>query len=94
MEVIDRRTTSLFMLLSLPELFPTHVLKLLQTVRDLCPDLLSPTGLPSGLHPRLTHPEEADAALSLSVITAVPLFVCRKYFFSLFLSSSSPEPPV
>lgn len=53
-------------------------------VRDLCPDLLSPTGLPSGLHLRLTHPEEADAALSLSVITAVPLFVCRKYFFSFF----------
>lgn len=46
-EVIDKRT-SLANFKVRREPFPTDVLKLLQTVSDLCPAVLNPTGLPSG----------------------------------------------
>lgn len=64
--------------------FPTDVLKLFQKVGDLCPALLSPTGLPSGLSSICHIQRNADAAISGSTITARSLlFVCKISLFTV-----------
>lgn len=66
-------------------LFPTDVLKLFQSCKDLCPALLSLTDLPSGLS-SVCHIQRnaAAASISESKITAGPPVVCLEKFLLFF----------
>lgn len=72
-------------------LFPTDVLKLFQSCKDLCPALLSLTDLPSGLS-SVCHIQRnaAAASISESKITAGPPVVCLEKFLLFFFFFTAP----
>lgn len=86
-EVIDQRT-SLANLKCAKGCFPQMYYSFFQTVKEICPALLRPTGLPSGFNSVCHIQRNAYAAISGSTITAGPLCLFVRISSASFFNST------